>query len=857
MYNNRNARPLYKLLLLCLCTILTTFVFSQTVWSESFLDSNFTTTPVWQGDTSSFEISVNKELQLAASAVPSSKFVYTNSTAIWEASWEFRVKYGFNPSTNNYSNIYFAGHPGLQNGYYIALGGNSQDRFSLRKTENSSSTTLIQSTAGWLDNSYVDIKIKVTRDQSGRFTLFADTSGAYSIIGSTTDSSFYTSSVFAWECVYSSTRSDKFFLDDIIVSGKIYQDSIPPKITGVLFLDSNTLELVFSEPIDTISLSSLADFVLAPNGVTPLSVFSSGSKSIALNFASSFTNRTHYFLWVEGVRDLFLNPVQDTTIDLFYLSPTWGDVTLSEIMFDPSPPVQLPNHEYLELFNASLYDISLEGWFIRVGNNSITLPKFTFHSNDYLLIADSSVLSAYNIASGLGVDWPSGFLPNIGAEVSLHGPNGTLVYFAEYSTTSFTNPNKSKGGWSLENNSVTSSCISQFLWDESENQKGGTPGEVNSITSKAAPSFPIMEYIVYRSPQHIEVVFSEVLDSFYVQSSLPIQHIYRKMITSNSLDVRFANSMQPNTLYEIDFSFASGCFGQNDDNQILRFGIPTSAEVGDVLINEILFNPTDKNSDFVEIINTSENCLVLNALSLAQIHDVDGLPDKVENIAADSVLLAPNEFWVFTEEKNSLISFHNLSNNAFVFECNLPSMPDVEGSIGVCTSSLEWVDKLSYTSNWHHELISNEEDVSLERVNLGTNTQQSSNWHSATYNSGYATPTQVNSQTGNFSSSGSITLSTDLLTPNNDGIDDILSINFSLNKSGWVGSILVFDAFGRETLSLLNNKPVGPNHTIFWHGLGKNEARIKRGAYIIYIELWHPDGEKIIVKKSVGVYYEG
>jgi hypothetical protein len=857
MYNNLNAKPLCKLLLLTFCAISTSFVFSQTSWSESFSDSNFTHAPIWEGDTASFLVSQIKELQLNAAAVSSSKLMFTNSQTIWEASWEFRVKYDFNPSTNNYSKVYFASQAGLQNGYYVELGGNSQDRIYLRKLENGNSTTLIQSSDDWLNTGKIDIQIKVERDQNGEFSLFADTSGFYVNIGTAADTTFYTSSVFAWECIYTSTRSDKFHLDDIVVSGKTFQDSIPPRVTHAKFLDSNSIELTFSEPIDTNSFSDLASFVLAPNGTNPNAVYASGFKSIRLDFTTPFSNRTQHSLWVEDIEDLFGNSVQDTAIDLFYFTPAWGDVILSEIMFDPSPIVQLPDQEYLELFNRSSYPINLDGWKLSNGNSSIGLFSFVLQPNDYLLITDASMLNAFNVQSSLGINWPSGFLPNSGSSLFLLSPDSTVVHFAEYNTSLFTNPNKSNGGWSLENKSVSTSCVNPLLWDGSEDNKGGTPGAVNSISINSTTSAPYMKHIIYKSPQHIEIVFSEILDSFKLTSSLPILKSIKRSLVSTSLDVYFSTEMQPNSIYEIELNFVSGCFGQSGISQALRFGIPAQASANDVWINEILFNPSEGNSDFVEIVNTSERCLVLNNLRFAQINEIDGLPDNVENITTDSVLLPPNEFWVFTENNPVLIEFHNLNPTAFVFESNLPSMPDNDGSIGVCTASLGWVDKLSYSNKWHHELISDEEDVSLERVSLGSTTQQSSNWHSATYSSGYATPTQANSQAGQFNSAGSVTLSTDLVTPNNDGLDDVLSINFNLDKPGWVGSIIVFDIFGREVLSLLNNKPVGVNEVVLWHGLGRNDARIKRGAYIIFVELWHPDGEKFVVKKGVGVYYEG
>lgn len=857
MYNNLNAKPLYKLSLTSLCTILTAFVFSQTLWSDSFVDSNFTHAPHWFGDTSSFIVNTTKELQLNAPSISGSKLLQTNSQTIWNASWEFRVKYDFNPSSNNYSNVFFASQAGLQNGYYVQVGGNSQDRISLCKAENGVSTILLQSSDDWLDKVNVDVRVKVERDQFGTFTLFADTSGNYTHIGTTTDSTFYTSAIFGWQCIYTSTRSDKFYLDDVFVSGETFIDSIPPTVLKSTFIDSNSIELVFSEPVDTRFFSNLSNFILAPYGTNPISAHPSSFKSISFDFSSNFTNRTQHSFWVEGVKDLFDNAIQDTAISMFYFTPAWGDITISEIMFDPNPTVQLPDQEYLELYNASDLTIHLEGWQIAVGNNSISLPSFLLQPNDYVLITDSASLSNFNNPSSIGVDWPSGLLPNTGSTISLLSPDNTLIYFTEYTTSLFSNPNKADGGWSLENKSVSNSCINPLLWDGSENLNGGTPGNENSISFNSYSSIPFMEHIIYKSPFHIEVVFSEVLDSFHLVSSLPVQKTTQRSITSTSVEVYFSSAMQASSIYELELTFVSRCFGQNNPNESLRFGIPKPAEETDLLINEILFNPTTNNSDFVEVYNVSDHCLVLNNLRLAQINDLDGLPDKVENITADSVLLPPHEYWVFTEDKTSLIDIHGLNKKAPVFECNLPSMPDDEGSIGICTASLEWVDKLSYSKTWHHELIKDERGVSLERVNLASNTQQSSNWHSATYSSGFATPAEINSQAGNFNSAGSVSLSTDLITPNNDGIDDVLSINYSLDRTGWVSSIVVFDSFGREVLSLLDNKPIGVNEVVLWHGLDQNNARIRRGGYIIFVELWHPDGERFVVKKGVGVYYEG
>lgn len=855
MYNTPKTKLRSVALIITFCAFLPCLVFSQTNWQDSFADSNFTQNPLWEGDTADFTAN-SQALRLMAPSVTSKKLVYTTSEAIWEAEWEFTLRYDFNPSSSNYAKVFFASSLDLQNSYWVEVGGNTQDRIRLRKTESGQSSILLQSTDDWLDNSTVDIRIKITRDPLGGFTLYADTSGSYTTIGSVIDTSLFTSEVFAWECNYTSTRSDKFFLDDISVSGKVYQDSILPSVLNAGFADSLTLLLEFNEPVDSVSTTSLTNYVLAPGGSSPTSVHIKNSKSVELKFVDGFVNRTSYSLWIENVEDLFGNAIEDTTLQLFYYAPVWGDVVLSEIMFDPTPPVQLPDFEYVELYNNSGLPLNLKDWSLGLGNKTVLLPEYTVNPNAYVLISDSSAVSQLSLSNSIGVDWPSGFLVNSGGRLRVLGPQMQTVFYSDYSTGLYSNPNKAQGGWSLENRDVTSECLSPAFWDGSENANGGTPGSPNSLSKPTRLSAPFVKHIIYHSSQKIQLVFSEEVDSLFLFSDLPLVQNQWQKVYDTHVFVAFNSPMQELTLHSVSVHFVSGCFGENSTTQTLSFGLPKLPEHGDLKINEILFNPTENGSDFIEVYNTSKECLLLNSLRLAQVNPLDGFPDNVEVLSLDSILLPPNQYWVFANNRSALLSEHQLNDTALVFESSLPTMPNTEGSIGVCNASLEWIDKLEYNAGWHHPLISDDEGVSLERVDLNSPTQESTNWHSATFSSGYATPTKTNSQAGRFNPAGSVSFSTELLTPNNDGLDDVLQIVFALDKPGWVGTIEVFDVYGRPQLNLLSNKPIGTNESILWHGINKNGTRIKRGGYIIFIELWHPNGERLIEKKPLTIYYE-
>ncbi len=51
--------------------------------------------------------------------------------------------------------------------------------------------------------------------------------------------------------------------------------------------------------------------------------------------------------------------------------PNRGDVIINEIHIDPSPPIHLPEAEYIELFNPSSSDIELENCILYDDKSSI------------------------------------------------------------------------------------------------------------------------------------------------------------------------------------------------------------------------------------------------------------------------------------------------------------------------------------------------------------------------------------------------------------------------------------------------------------------------------------------------------
>ena len=156
----------------------------------------------------------------------------TASNVSLDAEWSFSVKMEFNPSSNNYLDVYVISDQenlkGPLNGYFVRI-GNTQDEVSLYKQSGDKSTALkiIDGLDKQIDVSPVEITIKITRNSDSQWELFLDLdlSGNYVSAGFVVDKDHALSRYFGLVCTYSSTRSNKFYFDDLNISGVAFNDS--------------------------------------------------------------------------------------------------------------------------------------------------------------------------------------------------------------------------------------------------------------------------------------------------------------------------------------------------------------------------------------------------------------------------------------------------------------------------------------------------------------------------------------------------------------------------------------------------------------------------------------------------------
>ena len=200
---------------------------------------------------------------------------------------------------------------------------------------------------------------------------------------------------------------------------------------------------------------------------------------------------------------------------------------------------------------------------------------------------------------------------------------------------------------------------------------------------------------------------------------------------------------------------------------------------------------------------------------------------------------------VITESKVLVLNNYIANNpDAFIEISSMPSFNDDKSNVIILNEQGNIADEVAYSNKWHFKLISNEEGVSLERIDYDAPSQNEENWHSAATSVGYGTPTYKNSQYRiDASVQGEITVTPDIVSPDNDGMDDFATINYSFPESGYIAGITIFDAAGGPVRYLQRNALCGIKGYFRWDGLGEKNQKLPVGIYIVYTEVFNLKGK--------------
>ena len=453
--------------------------------NESFVDGEIYLNPTWRGDTAKFEVTTSYELHQNAPSQAGSAHLSTSSSSFSEASWMFDIRITFNPSSNNHAIAYLIAdhhHPdSVENGIRIEMGRSSDGIKLIESFEQQDSTLSFQSQ--WLNHSQSDISLRVVHDSLHWWTVeLWDTtwnlldSFHYNPIkfGAMPSFASQDSTYFILKTKYTSTRSDRFWFDNIVVEGIPLKDERAPVLIAALPAPNQHLILTWTEEIREL----LPSQILLDSTHQPTQVYHRADKTFLQFDFKSLPGQVHS-LAIQNVSDTSDNYTRVETSFRWLPPPSDGHgITITEFMPDPTPTHGLPACEYIELYNNSSVPHLLSDFLIGDASSETQLPSIVLPAHGFRVI-HSGCFDSSNLFVAID-SWPS--LNNQGDTIRLLDTSRLELDRVPYSS--------SEGGVAWELINPNQKCFSQSNWRLSNDAQGGSPGSFNTAWDESADDTP-------------------------------------------------------------------------------------------------------------------------------------------------------------------------------------------------------------------------------------------------------------------------------------------------------------------------------------------------------------------------------
>ncbi|MDF7813007.1 lamin tail domain-containing protein [Hymenobacter sp. YC55] len=842
---------------------------------DTFADGNLTQNPAWTGDAASFQV-VNQQLQSNGPAVTGTSLQLITPVQVAGATtWEFWANLRLATSSGNYADVWLLSEQADlkatgNRGYFVRLGGTTDEVSLFRKDATGSPVNVINGADATLNSATNNlVRVRVTRSAQDVWTLERDLTGgtAYVKEGTATDATLRHGAYVGVALTYSSANSRAFYFDDFRVS-----DTAPPAPISVAVVAARQLNVAFNEPVA--AMQAAANYRLAATGAPAVLTAQRDAADAALVYLTMAADLAPgaNALEVRNVADLYGNTAAGPlTVSFrsngFAVAPSLNQVLITEIFADETPVVGLPASEYLEIHNPSATAvIDLAG--VRLLKSSSTTSTAVFPSGAVLLPGEYAVVcsstrathfTAFGKVFGL-TNFPS--LTNAGDELLLRGRNGQTLFEINYSDTWYKDSRKKDGGWSLEMVDASNPCAAIENWTASTDASGGTPGRANAVrAANADRTAPVLLRALALNSTTVRLLFGEKLDSttaanpalYTLAPAMAITRVAPVAPDFRAVDLLVGASLQPNQPLSITVQRATDCVGNAAGPATsATFALPAAVAAGDVVINEILFNPRTNAVDFVELFNRSAKYLDVQGWQLG-LEKADGTIDQ-EPVSGSAYVLAPGQFLLLTTRPDVVQSQYPTSAEpaAFLQMAGFPTYPDDAGIVVVRDAQNHILDRYAYSTEQHLKLLDDVNGVSLERIRADA-PSVASNFHSAASAVGYATPGRRNSQLQADPSGGQqFSLAPEVFTPDEDGQQDFTTLNYTLDSPGYAASVTIYDAQGRLTRRLVRNETLATTGFFQWDGLNDRGQKAAIGYYVLQIELLKPNsGEKRDYRKTV------
>ncbi len=849
------------------------FTCKAQIWDD-FSDGNFIENPTWNNIDNMFIVNDENQLQLNADTAGNA-WISTHYKKNEEMEWRFWIRENFSPSSKNFCDVYlYCDNTNLKttNQAYILRFGESgsDDVIELLQLNNGELTSLSRGTDTFIASSFSTF-VKVTYDKSNCWNIFIDKDGCgiYKLEMSVFDeklAELSQNATFGFKCTFTNSNIKQFYFDNIYIGEKII-DTLAPELLYCEIINNFNLRLDFNEAINENSLTKENYTIENQNIKIKNVIYGDKVSTLIIEFENEIEEEIYHTLKIKNIEDLEGNISDEIIYKFLYYNAKEYDIVINEIMADPSPQIELPDWEFIELHNTTDFPINIKKWKLTIGNSEYVINEnIEIQADDYLILCNIDAvddLSQYGKCYGFS----SFQISNSGTNLTLIDKNENYISSIDFNISWHSSDYKKDGGWSLEQIDAHNPCAGKSNWSSSICNRGGTPGKNNSIENENI-IIPKLDYIYPISKNILEIYFNQnmnietlknIENYFIKEMQIHPDEIYIFSDNKNCIELIFNHDFEENKLYTLNINNVRNCKDIALENEInAAFGIPSQIKRNDIIINEILYNPISPGVEYVELYNRSENVIDLSKIMIGTIKESFPNPADtvVKEISSTGRILLPKSYCLLSIDSEIVKYQYNSTSEDFLDIGALPSLPNEEGHILICNKAREIIDEVLYSEKMHYDLLVETQGVSLERISSENPSYDKKNWHSAAYNVNYGTPGYKNSMAADVTETyddNEINIIPEIFSPDSDGFDDICNIHYNLNENGYTINIKIFDSNGRLVKNLLNNSLVNKEGFVSWNGCDDNNHLLEPGIYIIQTEIFDLKGFIKRIRKVVVV----
>ena len=837
--------------------------------TDDFSDGDFTQNPTWSGTTEQYTVNNSKQLQLNAEG-EGLAYLSLPITEYESMEWQFWIREAFAPSGNNYSDVWLSADNAdlsqVTQGYFLRFGeGGSSDAITLFRKDTDGQQQVCRGMEGAVAASF-SVSVKVTCDREGNWMLQTcyDNSGIYLIEAQGIDDTYGRGGYFGFWSKFTSSNSKKIYFDNVYVGPRI-ADHEPPELLTCEVLDLTHLQLAFNEALDEAAALNPSNYSIDNGLGRPISVnFGMNLASVVLEFEREIGNGINYTLTVSGVKDMWNNVMEPTTMAFSIYEASEYDIVINEIMADPNPVVGLPEWEYVELYNTTEFGIDLKDWQMQIGANDNTFGNYILAPHGYVILCHNDAVAELR-SYGDCIGFSSFSVGNSSSAMYLYSKAGILISRVNFSSTWYHDPDKDNGGWSVEQIDPLNPCAGASNWTASTDASGGTPGRINSVNGENNVA-PKVERVSMFGNQIVQLWFDQQMSPadlletqhFLVEETNehPQQTVVNPM-DGTYVELQFDRGFEQGLVYTLIINGVTNCVGTTiEADTRVQFGIPNDIAEGEILINEILFDPIAPGVDYVELYNNTDKTFDLSALMLGVIKESFPNPadTTLKEITADSRLFLPKTYILLSTYSEIVGQQYDCPTDNFVQMASFPSYANAGGTAILMGKDGTVVDQMAFSEKMHYPLLKVTKGVSLERVAFDQPSMDANNWHSAAESVHFGTPGYENSMMQNAEpSNDEISVSPDIFSPDGDGFDDACFINYHFDEAGYTMNIYIFNVAGQLIRHLAKGELVEQEGSVLWNGLDSNGNKVPVGVYVAVTEVFNFSGTVKQFKNAVVV----